>query len=82
MSGTGGHGIVDEKYAAYNLRWLTTDFRLGDLLLFHSHTLHKALHNVTKDKLRVSLEYRYQRKGDDIDPSSTEYHMKGAFQEI
>lgn len=79
MSGTGGFGISDEDCNATGLSWLTTNFQIGDLLLFHSLTIHKALHNTTQNKLRLSLEYRIQRNNDSIDPSSEEYHMKGSF---
>ncbi|MCD9023164.1 phytanoyl-CoA dioxygenase family protein [Cohnella silvisoli] len=79
MQGTGGHGVSHERCEQLGLPWLTTDFRIGDLLMFHGHTLHKALDNRTEDRLRVSLEYRFQRKEDEIDPGSMDYHMKGAF---
>lgn len=81
MAGTGGHGIPHDICESYGLPWLTADFRAGDMLMFHGLTIHKALHNRTANRLRVSLEYRYQRRLDDIDPSSKEYHMKGAFEE-
>ncbi|MBO9608627.1 MAG: phytanoyl-CoA dioxygenase family protein [Paenibacillaceae bacterium] len=81
MSGTGGRGIPQEETDRSGLRWLTTDFALGDLLLFHSLTVHKALHNTTQEQLRVSLEYRIQPSGDAIDPGSQTYHMRGAFGE-
>ena len=34
--------------------WLATDYRLGDLLLFHSQAAHRALAN-TSDRVRLSL---------------------------
>ncbi|GGD51611.1 phytanoyl-CoA dioxygenase family protein [Paenibacillus nasutitermitis] len=73
MSGTGGRGI-EETEAIRDGKWLSTDYRLGDLLLFHGLTLHKALHNITPDKLRLSLEYRLQRSGDPIDDASLRSH--------
>ncbi|BBI34862.1 phytanoyl-CoA dioxygenase family protein [Cohnella abietis] len=79
MQGTGGHGVLHERCEELGLPWLTTDFQMGDLLLFHGHTLHKALDNRSENRLRLSLEYRYQRKVDDIDPGSMEYHMRGSF---
>jgi hypothetical protein len=82
MQGTGGHGVSHERCAELGLPWLTTGFRAGDLLLFHGLTLHKALDNATADRLRVSLEYRFQRAADPIDPGSTEYHMKGAYDQL
>ena len=43
--------------------WVTTDYEMGDALIFHSLTLHQALPNVTEDRLRVSLDNRYQAFG-------------------
>ena len=46
--------------------WLTTDYRVGDTLIFPFLTIHKALPNLTEDRLRVSLDNRYQRAEDPI----------------
>jgi hypothetical protein len=43
-------------------RWLTTDYKAGDVLVFHSHTVHRARPNVTRDRLRVSVDFRYQAR--------------------
>lgn len=40
--------------------WHCNDFELGDMLLFHSHLIHKALPNVTEDRFRLSVDNRYQ----------------------
>jgi ectoine hydroxylase-related dioxygenase (phytanoyl-CoA dioxygenase family) len=45
------------------LRWVTTDYACGDVLLFPSLTVHAALHNVTEFDLRLSVDYRYQLEG-------------------
>ncbi len=61
--------VVDHRFSlgagqlqadAQDVPWLTTDYEPGDALLFHSLTLHKALPNLTEDRLRVSLDNRYQ----------------------
>jgi hypothetical protein len=39
--------------------WLTADYRPGDLLVFHSLMIHRALPN-TSDRIRLSLDTRYQ----------------------
>lgn len=39
--------------------WATADWKLGDLALHHSLTVHASLPNVS-GKLRVSVDYRYQ----------------------
>jgi hypothetical protein len=43
--------------------WLSNDFEIGDSLIFHSLTVHQALPNVTEDRMRVSLDNRYQAFG-------------------
>jgi ectoine hydroxylase-related dioxygenase (phytanoyl-CoA dioxygenase family) len=68
----GGHGVpVDEAEAA----WHTGDFRAGDALFFHSYTIHKALPNLTADRMRISTDNRYQRAGDAIDPGALRPHF-------
>ncbi len=67
----GGRGVpVDEAQA----EWHTADYAAGDALFFHSHTIHKALPNLSSDRLRISTDNRYQRPDDEIDPSSLKPH--------
>ncbi len=54
--GAGGMGISTEKL---DYTWVTSDYEMGDLLLFHSHTVHKALPNTTQNRIRISVDYRY-----------------------
>ncbi len=56
-NGAGGLGIDTDQLA---LPWHTSDYEQGDVLLFHSHTVHKALPNRTPNQLRISVDYRYQ----------------------
>ena len=55
--------------------WLTTDYEIGDCLMFHSLTLHRALPNVTPDRLRVSLDNRYQALGSPISDQMLNPHL-------
>jgi hypothetical protein len=55
--GAGGRGVDTD---ALGLPWLEGDFRLGDCVLFHSHAVHRALDNTTSDRLRLSVDFRYQ----------------------
>ncbi len=66
--GAGGNGALAEG------RWLGADYRAGDIVLFHSYTVHGALDNHTPDLLRMSLDYRYQRADQPVDPSSLRPH--------
>jgi hypothetical protein len=54
--------------------WRSNDFVAGDVLIFHSLTMHKALPNRTPDEIRVSIDNRYQRAQDDVDPGSLKPH--------
>jgi len=69
--GAGGNGIRIENLSG---TWRCSDYRAGDMLIMHSYCVHAALDNHTPDRLRLSLDYRYQRKGDEIDPSSLKPH--------
>jgi ectoine hydroxylase-related dioxygenase (phytanoyl-CoA dioxygenase family) len=55
--------------------WRAEDFVAGDVLLFHSLTMHKALPNRTRRELRLSIDNRYQREGDEIDPAALRPHI-------
>ena len=68
----GGSGVpVDPAEAT----WRTTDFEPGDALFFHAFTIHKALPNLSGDRLRISTDNRYQRDGDAIDPGALLPHF-------
>jgi ectoine hydroxylase-related dioxygenase (phytanoyl-CoA dioxygenase family) len=67
----GGRGVpVDES----QVEWYTTDYEVGDALFFRSYTIHKALPNLTKDRLRLSTDNRYQLSTDEIDPGALKPH--------
>lgn len=65
IKGVGRHGCgvasLDEDRAS----WLTTDYKAGDVLIFHSFTVHAAMENRT-DCYRLSVDYRYQSANDPI----------------
>jgi ectoine hydroxylase-related dioxygenase (phytanoyl-CoA dioxygenase family) len=47
-------------------RWLTTDYQLGDLLIFGMYTMHASLDNQT-NQFRLSSDSRYQLAGEPVD---------------
>jgi hypothetical protein len=53
--GAGGIEIKDPLEGT----WVSADFRLGDVLLFHSMVVHKGVPN-RSNKLRMSMDVRYQ----------------------
>ncbi len=53
--------------------WATTNFQAGDVLVFHSLTVHAAKANHT-DRLRLSSDFRYQRATDAVAEGSLVPH--------
>ena len=64
--GAGSLIVHPERHNELGTEWLTTDYRCGDTLVFPALTIHRALPNVTDDRLRLSLDNRYQRVSDPI----------------
>jgi hypothetical protein len=48
-------------------RWLTAEFRAGDVLIFTIHTVHASLDNQTADRFRFSSDTRYQLASEPVD---------------
>ena len=58
--GAGGLGIDTDPLESDGLHWVAGDYEIGDALFFHSHAVHKALPNQSPDRIRLSVDYRYQ----------------------
>ena len=72
--GAGALAIHEEDLKG---EWVTTDYEIGDSLIFHSLTVHQALPNLTEDRLRVSLDNRYQSAEFAIAGHMLEPHLGG-----
>jgi hypothetical protein len=48
-------------------RWLTAEYRMGDLLVFPMYTLHASLDNQSDHHLRLSTDTRYQLASEPVD---------------
>lgn len=71
--GAGGAGIDTD---ALPYTWTGSDFHEGDVVLFHSLTVHKALPNLSPDHLRLSVDFRYQPVSHPVAPSSLKPHYE------
>jgi ectoine hydroxylase-related dioxygenase (phytanoyl-CoA dioxygenase family) len=58
------------------LRWVTTDYALGDVLLFGAMTVHASLHNASEFFMRISVDFRYQQEGEALTPICLEPHFE------
>jgi hypothetical protein len=56
-------------------QWHSTDYQIGDTLIFPSLTAHQALPNNTTDRLRLSLDNRYQPQHVPIGEHMLEPHL-------
>jgi len=68
--------VLPEEFSS--LRWVGADFRLGDLVLFPSLTVHKAMENHNPERMRLSVDFRYQLEGEAL----TEGCLKPHFERI
>ncbi len=61
-----GAGGLRSETEAFGEDWVSSPFNLGDVLLFHSHTVHQGLPNRSGDRLRLSADFRYQRASEPV----------------
>lgn len=72
--GAGGRqSVLDAELASH--RWLAADFHAGDVLVFHSLTVHRSLHNHYRGRMRLSCDFRFQRQGEALVARSLEPHF-------
>jgi ectoine hydroxylase-related dioxygenase (phytanoyl-CoA dioxygenase family) len=53
-----GHEVVYPP----ELRWVGGDMQAGDAVVFSTMTVHRGLPNQTRDRLRLSADYRFQKR--------------------
>jgi len=68
-----GHRQALLPKEAKSLNWVGGDFELGDVIIFHSLTVHRALPN-NSDRMRLSVDYRFQAEDEDITQSCLTPH--------
>jgi len=65
-----GAGGLESILCGMDYEWLSTDYQMGDVLTFHSHTVHKSLPSQSRDNVRLSCDFRYQPADEPIEPAS------------
>lgn len=69
--GAGGLGVVTDPD---DPDWASTEYESGDVILFHSLTVHGARPN-HRDKVRLSVDYRYQSAREPVVRASLHPHF-------
>ena len=72
--GAGGLIVDETEHDDVDPVWHSTNYEMGDALFFPALTIHKALPNYTEDRLRLSLDNRYLKVGEEIADHMLEPH--------
>lgn len=63
--GLRSHGVGENGHqglvAPADMGWVATDYECGDVLFFHGLTVHRSLENRSENRVRVSVDFRYER---------------------
>ncbi len=70
-----GHRQTSLSDECNTLDWVSGDFNLGDVLIFHSLTVHRALANQSS-RMRISVDYRYQAEDQDMTENCLRSHCE------
>ena len=57
-------------------RWVAADFKAGDIVLFPSLTVHKAMENCNLERMRLSVDFRYQLEGEALTEGCLKPHFE------
>ena len=55
--------------------WVWSPMQAGDVLLFHSLTIHQGVDNTSGDRIRLAGSFRYQRVSDPVDAAALTVHL-------
>ena len=55
--------------------WAWNPFKSGDVLMFHSLTIHRGRDNMTKDRIRLATSARYQSVSEPVDEDALTVHL-------
>lgn len=78
----GGAGGIAVQLCPWNQGWLAGDFEMGDVLTFPSYTVHRALNAGVPDRIRLSLDVRYQPVREEVEEKSLLPHCSLTWEEI
>lgn len=74
VSGSPGAGGLETILCGMDYEWAEGDYEAGDLIVFHSLTVHKALRSSTPELMRLSCDFRYQAAEHPIEKASLQPH--------
>lgn len=76
VGAVGGRGVDPSELALPAApAWHISDFQPGDALFFHAFTVHKAMPNLSGNRMRLSTDNRYQRPNEAVEPGALRPHF-------
>jgi hypothetical protein len=69
-----GAGTLETWLCDKSYEWMQGDFEAGDVLTFHSYTVHKSLPPTIPGRVRLSCDFRYQSAEEPIDRGALNTH--------
>ena len=63
------------KLTEDNTEWVSNPFKCGDVLMFHSLTIHRGRDNMSKDRIRLATSARYQPVNEPVDEAALGVHL-------
>jgi len=65
-----GAGGLESILCGLGYEWVAGDYEAGDLVIFHSLTVHKAMPHLVDHQIRLSCDFRYQPISQPIEEKS------------
>jgi ectoine hydroxylase-related dioxygenase (phytanoyl-CoA dioxygenase family) len=69
-----GAGGLEAHLCAGDYEWMEGDYEAGDAITFPSLTVHRGIAPQINDRVRLSLDYRFQRVDEEMDRGSLDTH--------
>jgi ectoine hydroxylase-related dioxygenase (phytanoyl-CoA dioxygenase family) len=77
-----GAGLIASELCPGEDEWVEGDFETGDVLTFPSLTVHKALPSQFRDRIRLSMDVRYQPADEPVEARSLLPHCGLTWEQI
>ena len=68
-------GVRSWELIEDNTEWAWNPFKCGDVVMFHSLTIHRGRDNMTEDRIRLATSARYQSVNEPVDEDALTVHL-------
>ena len=68
-------GVRSWELIKNSTEWVSNPFKCGDVVMFHSLTIHRGRDNMTEDRIRLATSARYQSVDEPVDEDALTVHL-------